>query len=105
MEASLGDPMRKEKYRRLRRIFSEFASHKKGGLAKYRRKIEHERVLRNQLGKQILDALIGAGILRKDSKFYHVVQDQFAAKLGITWQQLRQYESSSKLAAFLNRVP
>ena len=102
--APLGDSMIKEKYRRLRRIFSEFASHKRGGLAKYRRKIEHERVLRNPLGRQILDALIRDGILRKEQNFYHVVQEQFAAKLGITWQQLRQYESSSKLEEFLNGV-
>ena len=39
------DPMFMRKYMRLRRILSDFASHKRGRLAKYRRKIEHGRVL------------------------------------------------------------
>ena len=98
------DSTLQEKYRRLRRIFSEFASHKKGGLAKFRVKIEHERVLRNQLGRKILEALINEGILRKDQKFYYVDADQCDAKLGISWHQLRQYKSSSKLEAFLKGV-
>ncbi len=102
--APLGDSMLQEKYRRLRRIFSEFASHKRGGLAKYRVKIEHERVLRNQLGRRILAALIKEGILRKEPKFYYIEPDQCDATLGISWHQLRQYESSSKLEKFLKGV-
>ena len=98
------DPMLQEKYRRLRRIFSEFASHGKGALAKYRAKIEHERVLRNELGKRILDALLAENVLRRDFKFYYVVPDQCDAKLGISWHQLRKYESSRKLEQFLINV-
>ena len=100
----LDDSMLQEKYRRLRRIFSEFASHKRGGLAKYRHKVEHKRVLRNQLGKQILETLIKEGILRKDGSFYHIESDQCDKILGISWQQLRQYKSSSRLEEFLKRV-
>ena len=98
------DPMLQEKYRRLRRIFSEFASHGKGALAKYRAKIEHERVLRNELGKRILDALLAENVLRRDFKFYYIVPDQCDAKLGISWHQLRKYESSRKLEQFLINV-
>ncbi|ALC15319.1 hypothetical protein DSOUD_0530 [Desulfuromonas soudanensis] len=100
----LADPTLREKYRRLRRIFSEFASHSKGGLAKYRDKIEHQRVLRNSIGKGVLDALVKEGVLRSDSKFYYVDPVQFDAKLGISWHQLRQYESSSRLETFLKGV-
>ncbi len=94
----------REKHRRLRRILSEFRSHKKGCLAKYRDKIEHERVLRNQLGERILAALLKEGILSRDEKFYYVDSDQCDAKLGISWHQLREYNSSSKLEAFLKSV-
>ena len=93
-----------EKHRRLRRILSDFASHKRGRLAKYRVKIDHERVLQNQLGKKILAALLKEGILQKDPKFYYIDPDQCDAKLGISWQQLRQYKSSSKLEKFLKGV-
>ncbi|MCA9423379.1 MAG: hypothetical protein KC592_20335, partial [Nitrospira sp.] len=43
-----------EKYFRLRRILLQFRSHKKGGLAKFRDKIEHERVMKNDLGRRVL---------------------------------------------------
>ena len=101
---TLDDSTSREKYRRLRRILSEFASHGKGTLAKYRAKIEHERVLRNQLGERILNALLTENILRRDSKFYYVNPDQCDAKLGISWHQLRQYKSSKKLEQFLKDV-
>ena len=98
------DPMLQEKYRRLRRILLEFAAHKKGRLAKYRDKIEHQRVLQNQLGEQILQALINEGILQRGQKFYFVDPGQCDGKLEISWHQLRQYQSSSKLEAFLKGV-
>ncbi len=100
----LGESMFNERYRRLRRIFSDFASHKKGRLGKFRRKIEHERVLRGDLGWRILEKLVSEGILSRDKKFYYVDQDRFSAMLGISWQQIRQYESSHKLDQFLNSV-
>ncbi len=98
------DPLLREKYLRLRRILLQFASRKKGTLAKYRAKIEHERVLRNDLGRRILAALLKAGILRSDPKFYYVQPDQCDPKLGISWHQLRQHKSTSKLEAFLKSV-
>ncbi len=104
MAIPFSDPALMEKHRRIRRILSEFRSHKRGGLARYRGKIEHERVLRNDLGKRILDALLNEGILRKEDNFYHLDPDQYDAKLGITWLQLRQYKSSDKLEAFLKGV-
>jgi hypothetical protein len=102
--APCADPTLQEKHRRLRRILLEFRSHKKGTLAKYRDKIEHERVLRNDLGRRILAALVRESILRSDQKFYYLHADQCDAKLGITWQQLRQHMSSSNLEAFLRSV-
>ncbi len=55
------DPTVAKKFRRLRRILSEFASHSKGGLAKYRDKIEHERVLRGKTGENVLGQLLKRG--------------------------------------------
>lgn len=92
------------KYRRLRRIMSEFASHSKGGLAKYRAKIEHERVLRGSLGASVLKQLLEEGVLYTDAKFYYVDSDKLSRALGTTWQELRQYKLSKPLEAFLKRV-
>jgi hypothetical protein len=63
------DPLLKEKYLRLRRILVHFRSHSKGALAKYRHKIEHERVLRNALGENILRQLMKDKILTLDGSF------------------------------------
>lgn len=99
------DPDVAEKHRRLRRILQEFASHSKGGLAKYRPKIEHERVLRGKCGENVLDQLLKEGVLTKDTKFYYVDSDKLAKVLGITWHELRQHKSSKPLEAFLKKVP
>lgn len=103
-EAPTKDAMLSEKYRRLRRIFSEFASHSRGGLAKYRQKIEHERVLRGDIGWLLLNALVSEGVLKKDVRFYHVNMATFSSKLGISWHQLRRYETSNKLEKFLRNI-
>jgi hypothetical protein len=92
------------KFRRLRRILSEFASHSKGGLAKYRDKVEHDRVLRGILGKKVLNQLLHENILNIDSKFYHVDSEKLAEVLGITWHELRQYKISKQVESFLKRV-
>lgn len=99
------DPALAEKFLRFRRIMLEFRSHKRGGLAKFRQKIEHERVIRNDLGRRVLAQLVKDGIRWVDQKFYYVDQERFSAELGITWKQLRQHQSSPQLEAYLRRVP
>jgi hypothetical protein len=103
-EKALSDPGIAEKYLRLRRILLEFRSHSKGALAKYRDKIEHERVLRNEHGRRVLALLLKEGVLRSDRNFYFVQPEQFSSTLGITWQQLRQHKTSHRLLEFLKRV-
>lgn len=103
-ERTIPDDEVAAKYRRLRRILSEFASHSKGGLAKYRDKIEHERVLRGKMGEQILARLLQEGVLSSDPKFYYVDSDKLSKVLGTTWHDLRQYKMSKSVEAFLKRV-
>lgn len=99
------DPTVATKFRRLRRILSEFASHSKGGLAKYRDKIEHERVMQGTTGKNVLDQLLQEGVLYTDPKFYFVDADKLSKVLGTTWHELRQHKLSKQVEAFLKRVP
>ena len=98
------DPGLMEKYLRLRRIMLEFRSHKKGGLAKYRVKIEHERVVKNDLGRAVLQRLITQGVLTRDTKFYYVDSSQISEVLGVTWPQLRQHQITPELEGFLRGV-
>jgi hypothetical protein len=99
------DPAIADKFRRLRRILSEFASHSKGRLAKYRDKIDHERVLRGKTGSNVLEQLQKEGILYTDPKFYFVNSENLSKVLGTTWHELRQNRLSKPVEAFLKRVP
>lgn len=93
-----------EKYNRLRRIFLEFRSHSKGQLAKYRDKIQHRRVLKNDVGKSVLKALIDDGILTYDNLFYYVQPAQLSEKIGIHWEDLKQRKSTPQLEAYLAKI-
>jgi len=94
----------KERYLRLRRILILFRSHSKGGMARYRDKIDHVRVLKNDIGHAVLDALLESGILTIVDKFYHVDSDKLASILDITWNDLRQYKTSPRLNEFLSQI-
>ncbi len=98
------DSLLQKKYLRLRRILLLFRSHKRGGLAKCRAHVEHERVLKNEIGRAVLAALVREGILRSDPIMYYLDSERLAAKLGITWHDLCQHKSSGALDDFLKRV-
>ena len=98
------DPEFMQKYRRIRRILTSFASHKKGGLAKLAAKIKHPMVLQNELGERILGSLVDHGVLYLDGQFYFIDQHKCNQLLGITWPELRKYQLSEKLSTFLAQV-
>jgi hypothetical protein len=98
------DPQLKEKYHRLRRILQEFRSHGRGSLGKYRFKIEHERVLRNEIGKAILARLLHDGILTREGDMYILHQEEVSKHMGISWLDLRQGKASDQLLAFLRSI-
>ena len=95
------DPQFIEKYRRVRRILTSFASHKKGSLAKLSAKIENKMVIPNELGRRILRALRDSGVLYLQGQFYFIDQDKCDQLLGVSWLSLRRYECPDKLRQFL----
>jgi hypothetical protein len=98
------NPKIKEKYIRLRRIIREFRSHSKGALAKYKDKIEHQRVLQNTLGEKILKNLINDGILYLDGVMYFINQDKMDSLLGINWHDLRLGKIPNSLTEYLKSI-
>jgi len=101
---SSGDPLMRTKYLRARRIMMEFRSHSKGALAKFEDKIQHQRVLKDQLGKNVLKQLLKEGVLTHISPMYYIDPAKHAEIIGLTYQQIRMQQSSPKLEAFLSRV-
>lgn len=98
------DPKIKEKYIRLRRILMEFRSHSKGAMAKYKGKIEHERVLRNNIGYAILQRLLTDQVLTMSGVMYYLNPDEIDTNLGISWTDLRKGKTSDRLLQYLRSI-
>ncbi|MBX3384500.1 MAG: hypothetical protein KF864_13440 [Phycisphaeraceae bacterium] len=97
------DPRMHEVHRRFRRIVTSLRSHSKGSLARYRDKIEHRRIVKNEGGRALLQRLLDDGILRLDGKFYHWVPERADALLKVSWDDLRNRHVTPELKAYLNR--
>ena len=98
------DPDSKAKYLRLRKILTQFRSHSKGQLAKYRDKVENERVAGNQIGVAILDQLLKDGVLSNDTKFYYIEPSRLHECLGVNWTDLRSGVVNDKLVTYLRAI-
>jgi hypothetical protein len=98
------DPALKEKFLRLKRILMHFRSHSKGALARYRYKIEHERVLGTESGPAILDRLLKDGIRTRDGSFYFVDPGNVDRHLGVSWDALKKGHLSEKLLQYLRAI-
>lgn len=102
-EDAADDPRMHEVHRCFRRIVTSLRSHSKGSLARYRDKIEHRRLLKNEAGRALLQRLLDDGILRLDGKFYHWVPRQADARLRVSWDALRNRQITPELRAYLNQ--
>lgn len=90
-------------YRRFRRIVLTLRSHSRGNLARFRKKVEHQRVLKGEVGEALLAALVGDGILQLRGSFYYWVPARADQLVGISWERLRRAETSITLAGYLER--
>jgi hypothetical protein len=100
-EPFASDAQMREAYRRFRRIVLTLRSHSKGSLARYRAKIEHQRVLQGRLGEALLKRLLDDGVLRIEGKFYHWVPDVAAQTVGVSWHQLSSRQVTEVLTRYL----
>jgi hypothetical protein len=100
-------PHMQEAYRRLRRIVTALQSHSKGSLARLKDKIEHQRILKNNMGRALLDRLLGDGIMYVKGKFYHWNPERGDEALGASYDDFcRQWltpETRVYLDAFVEQ--
>lgn len=101
---ALGDPLFQQKYFRLKRILMAFRSHSKGALARYKHKIEHERVLKNDTGRAVLQRLVHDGILELRGSFYYLDPDKLSANVGVSWQDLRKGSIPDSLEKYIGTI-
>ena len=89
-----------EVYRRFRRIVTSLRSHSKGSLARFKDKIEHRRVLKNQMGRALLHKLLNDGILKLEDDFYHWLPGSADAVLRVSWHDLRNRRVTPEMRAY-----
>ena len=97
----------KDRFLRLKRILLDFAARRNRGLAKSRDKIENRRVLRNDvndIGERVLQALKRDNVVTLDGHLYRMDRNACSRVLGVSWQQLRDGETSRKLRDFLAAI-
>jgi hypothetical protein len=66
----------------------QFRSHSKGELAKLKDKIEHIRVLKDDLGWKVLKKLIETGVIFTDAHLYKINTDALNRNLKLTYLDL-----------------
>lgn len=98
------DPLLRQKYLRFRRILMEFRSHSKGALARYKGKIESERVLKGSVGQAVLGRLIQDGILSLQGEMYYLNPEQLNAHAGVSWQDLRKGMMPDAVSSYLRAI-
>jgi hypothetical protein len=103
-ETPPNDPLFRQKYFRLKRILMEFRSHSKGALARYKHKIEHERVLKNAVGQAVLDRLVRDGILSLRGRFYYLDPDKLSTNVGVSWHDLRRGRIPKSLGDYIRSI-
>ncbi len=98
------DPTLKEKYLRLKRILVHFRSHSRGSLARYRRKIENERVAGSGVGWAVLEQLRRDEIVSLRDNFYYLEPAKVDELLGVSWPDLRMGRTSPRLLQYLRSI-
>ncbi len=93
-----------KKFKRMRRIILALRSHSRGSLARYKAKIDHNRVLKNQIGEQVLAKLLKDKILESKGNFYHWNPENASQRLGIKWSDMRDNVINEKLLSYLSNI-
>lgn len=98
------DPSLLRKYLKLRKILLHFRSHSRGRLAKYRAKVDNERIAGNPFGQAILARLMKDGILTAEGSFYYLQPHSVDVHLGISCIDLQKGFTSDKLQQYLRDI-
>jgi hypothetical protein len=97
------NPSIDEGLRRLRKFVTAFRSHSKGNLARYRHKIEHERMIKGT-GAEVLAALREHAIITLDGSMYYLDPSRLGAVAGATYAQVVARQFSGKTIDFVRNA-
>src|SRR5262249_2571009 len=102
-KALTNDPPLAKVFRVFRRIAMAFRSHKKGALARYKDKIDHARMLKDDLGVAIKNQLLKDRLMYLKGKFYFWDRKVSSELGGVSWDDLRKRVIPTQLLAYLKK--
>jgi hypothetical protein len=73
-------------------------------MARFKPKIENERVAGNRIGQAILGRLLADQVLRLENSFYFLDPKQVDRHLGITWLNLQKGQTTERLIQYLASI-
>ena len=92
--------------RRLRKILTAFRSHSKGSMRRFAGKMEHSRMVKDDRGRRLLDALLRDGVLSlvDDRRFYELRPARLSEVVGLDYNALQQQRYTSKSDDYVRSV-
>jgi hypothetical protein len=103
--SQIENPRLNEALRRFRKFIVSFRSHSKGSLARYRHKIEHERMTKGA-GQSVLDLLVQSKILSLDipRSMYFLDPNKLAEVAGANYADTMAQQFSDKTITFVRQA-
>jgi hypothetical protein len=93
-----------EAQRALRRLVVSFRSHSKGQLARFRDKIESQRMTKGEVGERIREALLADHVLSIQGVYYILEPNELGAQLGTDYSSLLDKVFSERANAYLTKL-
>lgn len=84
-----------------RRLVMAFRSHSKGRLARFKDKIEHARMLKDDRGRALLKKMIADRIISNERHMYFLDPDALGEKVGASFQDVNLKRYSDQTLAYL----
>ncbi len=84
--------------RRLRKILTAFRSHSKGSMRRFAGKMEHSRMVKDDRGRRLLEALLQDGVLSlvDERRFYELNPTRLSEVVGLDYNALQQQQYTPK---------
>lgn len=92
--------------RRLRKILTAFRSHSKGSMRRFAGKMEHTRMVKDERGRALLEALLADKVLSlvEEQKFYELNPTRLSEILGLDYVALQKQKYTAKSDAYVMTV-
>lgn len=98
------NPKTGDALRALRRLVMAFRSHSKGRLARYKGKIEHQRMMKGAVGEAVLGQLLKDSVITLEGAMYYLDADELGAVVGASYADVNLKRYSDRTRDYVRRA-